>query len=271
MDSAVLQSAGWATNHTRCQCGQQGCGWALGQTAGERPPASLPQGFVPVSGLSPGWWWLTQSTATHSCSTCLGGTAAANLIREKCQFYSQQSRHPGMGHTLSQPQLYSSIWSLRNYCKRSKALRKAGLRGFFQVISSEAFFVSKESDSALLLSEWHGQIRLWGGGGALEGTALSVAGHQEVHTWELHPVPQLPWGNQCYFPITLLPPWQGKQGGKKGWRGLNLSLPFVSSFRTSKSFHATPKLGKQMCRTETCIENELHPEVGAGKGNGEKG
>lgn len=56
-------------------------------------------------------------------------------------------------HTLSQPQLYSSIWSLRNYCKRSKALRKAGLRGFSQVISSKAFLVSEESDSALLLSE----------------------------------------------------------------------------------------------------------------------
>lgn len=94
--------------------------------------------------------------AMHSCSTCLGGRGAANLIREKWQFYSQQSRDPKMGltcHTLSQPQLYSSIWSLRNYCKRSKALGKAGLRGFFHVISSEAFFVSEESDSALLLSE----------------------------------------------------------------------------------------------------------------------
>lgn len=33
--------------------------------------------------LSPGCWWLSQSTAMHSCSTCLGGRAAANLIREK--------------------------------------------------------------------------------------------------------------------------------------------------------------------------------------------
>lgn len=60
-------------------------------------------------------------------------------------------------HTLPQPQLHSSIWSLGNYCKRSKALRKAGLRGFlrgfFQVASSEDFFIPEESDSALLLSE----------------------------------------------------------------------------------------------------------------------
>lgn len=56
--------------------------------------------------------------------------------------------------------------------------------------------------------------------------------------------------------------------GKKGWRGLNLSLPFISSFHRSKSIHATPKLGKQMCRTETCNENELHPEVGGGRRGG---
>lgn len=56
-------------------------------------------------------------------------------------------------HSLSQPQLYSGIQSLRSYCKRSKAHGKAGLRGFFQVISSKAFFISEDSDSALLLSQ----------------------------------------------------------------------------------------------------------------------
>lgn len=160
--------AGWdklscpAECRMRHQPHQMSVLWSVRLWVSSRAASWCKATSVPATGICASQWpvtgrrWLPQSTAMHSLSPCLGGTAAANLIREKRQFYSQQSRDPGMGltcHPLSQPQLNSATWSLRNYCKRSKALRKAGVRGVFQVTSSKAFFISEDSDFALLLSE----------------------------------------------------------------------------------------------------------------------
>lgn len=74
--------------------------------------------------------------------------AVANPLGGKDHFYSQQIRVPGRVlscHSLSQPHLSLGIWFLRNYCKRNKALGKARLRGFFQVIFSKAFFIFEDS------------------------------------------------------------------------------------------------------------------------------
>lgn len=67
------------------------------------------------------------------------GRAAVNPQGGKSHFCLQQSRVLGWVldcHPLSQPQRSLGIWSFKNYCKRSKALGKAGLSGVFSKLFS---------------------------------------------------------------------------------------------------------------------------------------
>lgn len=110
---------------------------------------------MPASGLSLAWHWLTRSRTVNSLSAGLGWKRCYKSPRRKKPLLLTAKQSPGWVpscHPLSQPQLSSGIWSLRNYCKRSKALGKAGLRVFFQVIFFKAFFASEDSRGPILPS-----------------------------------------------------------------------------------------------------------------------